>query len=100
MNALPLTPEQQTEADRIYVLLRQSTEADLRQIAAALASKADHQLLFEGERQVRDLVHQLGARAVETALEERKKRGTTAPAAAAPTAPKRPNSNAGNAKPG
>ena len=60
-----LTPEQSAEADRI---------------AEMLASKPDHQLLGKTEFEVRDRVHKIGAKALETALNERKKGATKDPA--------------------
>jgi hypothetical protein len=80
MSQLPLTPEQAELADRIYQTLRQATDADLRSMAELLASRADHQLLGRTEFEVRDRVHRIGAKALQTALDERKKGGTTAPA--------------------
>ena len=79
MSRLPLTPDQAELSDRIYHSLRQAAEADLRQLADLLASKPDHQLLGQTEFEVRDLVHKIGAKALETALDERKKGGTTGP---------------------
>jgi hypothetical protein len=98
MTAASLTPEQQAEAERIYQILRERTDTDLRQLAELLASKPDHQLLGETEFQVRDRVQHIGAQALATALSERKKRGTTAPAAPAPTAVRPPSSSAGKPK--
>jgi hypothetical protein len=80
MASLPLTPEQAELAERIFQSLRQAAESDLRSLAELLASKPDRQLLGQTEFEVRDRVHKLGAKALETALEERKKRGTKAPA--------------------
>lgn len=79
MSRPPLTPEQTELSDRIYHSLRQAAEADLRQLADLLASKPDRQLLGKTEFEVRDLVHKIGARALETALDERKKGGTKDP---------------------
>jgi hypothetical protein len=45
-----------------------------------LVGKADHELLGATEFEVRDRVHRLGAFALETALNERKKGATKAPA--------------------
>ncbi len=73
---MDLTPEQQAEADRIYLALRQATDDDLRRLAALLASKPDAELLGQTEFQVRDAVHAVGAKAIQTALAGRKKRGT------------------------
>ena len=71
-----LTPEQAEQADRIFQALRQSAENDLRCLAELLASKPDSQLLGATEFAVRDLVHRIGAKAIETALDERKKGAT------------------------
>jgi hypothetical protein len=75
-----LTPQQAEEAERLYQTLRQATEADLRELAALLASKPDRQLLGQTEFEVRDRVHTIGAKAVEAAVNLRKKGGTRAPA--------------------
>jgi hypothetical protein len=75
-----LTPEQVDLAERIYQTLRQAADSDLRGLAELLASKPDRQLLGPTEFEVRDLVHKIGAKAFETALEERKKGGTKGPA--------------------
>ena len=79
MSRLPLTPEQAELAERIYQTLRQAADADLRDLAELLASKPDRQLLGQTEFEVRDRVHALGAKALQTALDERKKGGTKAP---------------------
>ena len=89
-----LTPDQQAEAQRIYHALKQAADADLLALARLLAAKPDDQLLGATEFQVRDAVHHIGAKALETALQGRKKGVTTVPAASAPPANKRPNSNA------
>jgi hypothetical protein len=75
-----LDPRQQDEAERIYQTLLKAAETDLRSIAVLLASKPDHQLLGRTEFEVRDLVHALGAKALQTALEERKRGGIEGPA--------------------
>jgi hypothetical protein len=80
MSASSLTPEQAEMADRILQSLRQAVESDLRSLAELLASKPDRQLLGQTEFEVRDRVHKIGAKAIETALDERKKGGTKAPA--------------------
>jgi hypothetical protein len=77
MANLPLTAEQEAEAQRLYQLLKQATDQDLLQMARLLASKPNHQLLGATEFELRDRVMQIGAKAVETALAERKKGGTT-----------------------
>ena len=89
-----LTPQQEAEAQRIYQTLKQAADADLLALARLLAAKPDSQLLGATEFQVRDVVHQIGAKALETALQGRKKGATTAPAVPAPPAGRRPSSNA------
>ena len=74
-----LTQEQAELSDRIFHSLRQAAEADLRNLADLLASKPDRELLGRTEFEVRDLVHKIGAKAFETALDERKKGGTKGP---------------------
>ena len=80
MSQSQLTTDQAELAERIYHSLRQATDDELRQIAQLLASKPDRQLLGQTEFEVRDLVHKIGAKALETALDERKKGGIKGPA--------------------
>ena len=80
MSRLTLTPEQAELAERIYQTLRQAADSDLRGLAELLASKPDRQLLGQTEFEVRDRVHKIGARALEAALDERKKGGIRGPA--------------------
>jgi hypothetical protein len=80
MSSSVLTPEQADAADRILLSLRQAVESDLRSLAELLASKPDSQLFGRTEFEVRDRVHQIGAKAIQTALDERKKGGTKGPA--------------------
>ena len=75
-----LSAEQEAEAQRIFQILKSTTDDDLLALARLLASKKDRDLLGQTEFEVRDRVHQIGAKAMETALEERKKGGTKAPA--------------------
>ncbi len=75
MSRLLLTPDQAALSDRIFQSLRQAADSDLRTLADLLASKPDHQLLGPTEFEVRDQVHKIGAKAFQTALEERKKGG-------------------------
>ena len=73
---LQLTPEQEAEAQRLAETIALKTKDELLQITRLLVSKKDDELLGETEFQVRDLVHKIGARAIETAVNERKKGGT------------------------
>jgi hypothetical protein len=94
-----LTPEQQAESDRILATLRQAAESDLRELADVLATKDDSNTFGATEFTVRDIAHRIAARALEAALEGRKKGATTAPPSPAPTAPKPPSSTAGGPSP-
>ena len=80
MDAPFLTPEQAAEADRLFHILRPTVEDELRRLTHLLASKPDDTLLGKTEFEVRDRVHKIGAKAIETALHERKKGGTRGPA--------------------
>jgi hypothetical protein len=92
-----LTPDQQAESDRIFAALQQAAADDLRALADVLATKDDSNTFGATEFTVRDIVLRVAARAVETALEGRKKGGTTGPAGPAPTAAKPPASSGGGA---
>ena len=96
---LDLTPEQRDEADRIKHRLRAVVEDEIQGIAELLASKPDREILGQAEFQVRDRVHKIGARAIEAALDERKKGGTRAPAPGARPATARASSSAGGTGP-
>ena len=76
MSSTPLTPAQQAEADRIYEALRASLDSDIKQMAELLASKPDGQLLGATEFTLRDLALKAGAKALQAALDGRKKGGT------------------------
>ena len=73
-------PRASAEAERIFQALRQAAEDEHWRIAQLLASKADGQILGATEFEVRDLVHEIGAKAIQAALEGRKKGGTRGPA--------------------
>jgi hypothetical protein len=77
---LDLTSEQTAEAERIFEALHRASEDDHWRIAQLLASKPDSQLLGATEFQIRDIVHEIGAKAIQTALHERKKGDTKGPA--------------------
>ncbi len=77
---MDLTPEQEAEAQRLFQALQQPFLDEARRLARLLAAKPDAQLLGKTEFEVRDSVHRLGAAALQTALEERKKGGIGAPA--------------------
>ena len=71
-----LTPEQEAEAQRLADIIVQKTKVEALQMARLLVSKADHELLGATEFEIRDRVHKIGAVAIETAVNQRKKGGT------------------------
>jgi hypothetical protein len=70
-----LNEEQEAESQRIYERLRGAFDEDLKLMARLMASKPNHQLFGKTEFELRDRVHQLGARVLETAADERQKKG-------------------------
>jgi hypothetical protein len=89
MADIQLTPEQEAEAQRIAAIVGRKVQEETLRIARLLAAKPDAELLGPTEFEVRDRVHDLGAVAIETALQERKKGGTTGRALPARTATRR-----------
>jgi hypothetical protein len=63
------------EEQRIYELLGQVSDQELRRMAKLLAGKGDSELFGQTEFELRDRVHALGARALEAVAEERQKKG-------------------------
>lgn len=77
MAAVELTPEQEAEARRLAALIGKKAQEEALHMMRILVSKPDAQLLGATEFEVRDRAHRLAAHAIETALQERKKGGTT-----------------------
>jgi pyruvate/2-oxoglutarate dehydrogenase complex dihydrolipoamide dehydrogenase (E3) component len=71
-----LTPEQEAEAQRLADIIVQKTKEEALQMARLLVSKPDRELLGATEFEIRERVHRIGAYAIETAVNERKKGGT------------------------
>jgi hypothetical protein len=71
-----LTPEQIADAERIYQVLREATEDGHWRMAQLLASRRDDRLFGQTEYELRDLAHRTGAKAIQAALDGRKKGGT------------------------
>src|SRR5207247_11383956 len=89
---MDLTAEQEAEAQRIFATLRETTDADLLALARLLAAKSDGEVFGQTEFEVRDRVHAIGAKAIETTLAGRTTRGIRGAASSAPTATGRPGS--------
>ena len=89
----PLTPELEAKAQELLSRLRSRADDELLALARLLVSTDDRDIFGETEFQVRDIVHRLGANAMETHLAQ-KKTATKAPASSAHTANKPPSSTA------
>jgi predicted GNAT family N-acyltransferase len=91
---MDLTPDQEAEALRIFRRLKETADADLMALARLLAGKSDGEVFGRTELEVRERMHGIGAKALESALEGRKKGGTSAAASPAGSATARPGSSA------
>lgn len=94
-----MTPEELTEVQRIHDVVLKALDKDIWQVAQLMATKRDDQLFGETEFQLRDKALQMGAKALEATVNDRKKRGTKAAAWSAPIAVKMPVSSAGGRGP-
>ena len=72
MAAIILNAEQEQEAQRIGKIFQEKVAGDLLQLARLLVSKKDPEIFGKTEFEIRDRVHEMGAKAVQTVLEERK----------------------------
>ena len=66
-----LSAEEQVMFERLGPLF----EAERLRMAKSLASKKDEELFGKNEYELRDRVHELGAKALEIAADERQKKG-------------------------
>ena len=73
--SIELDEEQEAEAQRIYERLQGAFDEELKSMARLMASKANHQLFGQTEFELRNRVHELGAKALEVAADERQKKG-------------------------
>jgi hypothetical protein len=80
MDGIELTAEQEHEAEVIADILMAAMKVDVKTMGRLLASKANSELFGQTEFQLRDILLKLGARGIDAALSERKKRGTKDPA--------------------
>lgn len=75
--AIELTPEQESEAQRIEEVVLSAAAEEVHEMARLLASKSNRDLLGETEFEVRDLLNRLGGRALAAAVDERRKKGVS-----------------------
>ena len=69
----PLPAELEAKAQELLTHLRSRTDEDLLALARLLVSKEDQDLFGETEFQARDIVHRIGAKALETHLAQKKR---------------------------
>jgi hypothetical protein len=86
MSELPLTPEQEAEAEALFARVKSVFAQEAWQMARLRARKEDRQLLGGTEFEIRERGHRLGAQVVESVLRERKKKATTGQVSAVRTA--------------
>ena len=87
----PLAPELEAKAQELLTHLRSQADDELLALARLLVSKEDHEIFGDTEFQARDIVHRIGAKALETHLAQ-KKAATKGRASSARTASKAPSS--------
>jgi hypothetical protein len=70
-----LNEEQEAEAQQIYDRLQGAFDEERMRIARLMACTGNSELFGQTEFELRDRVHQLGARALDVAVDERQKKG-------------------------
>lgn len=78
MAGAPLSPDQEQEAQALKAKLRSAIDAEVEQLARLLVSRKPHEIFGQTEFDIRDIVHKIGAKALEEHLRE-KKTATKAP---------------------
>lgn len=73
--ALELSADQEALAQDIYGKIRVTMDEELLAMARLMASQPDEELLGRGEFALRDRLNQVGARVLETSVNERAKKG-------------------------
>jgi hypothetical protein len=75
MDDVILTAEQEAEAERVFDQAMAQARVELKQAARMMVSKKNNEFFGETEFVLRDAMHRIAARALDAALQERKKRG-------------------------
>ncbi len=70
-----LDEQQEALAQRIYEKLQDTMQQELLAMARLMASKPDHELFGRGEFELRDKLNEVGAKVLETSVNERAKKG-------------------------
>jgi hypothetical protein len=77
MLTVTLTAEQEAEAQRLAEIIGRKAQEEALRMARLLVSKSDAEVFGRTEYELRDSAHRVAAHALEAALKERKKGGTT-----------------------
>lgn len=72
---LNLTVEEEAAAERIYQALKDKMNQQLRNISRKLASQQLEDVLGRGQFELRDMLHDFGANALEAGAQEAIKKG-------------------------
>jgi hypothetical protein len=75
MSTTDLTPDQEAHARELAKTVLKTLEADVLKMTRLLASKPDSQVLGKTEFQIRDIVHEIGAKTIQAELDARQKKG-------------------------
>lgn len=86
----PLDAEREAQAQELAARIRARADGDILALARLLVSKSDAEVFGDTEFEARNIVHHLGAAALEERL--KKSSATKDPASTAPTASKPPSS--------
>lgn len=78
-STIELTAEQEAQVEELTTLISEAIAADVRRIARLLVSKDTRHTFGATEFELRDIVHRVGAKALEASLAQ-KKTATTDPA--------------------
>ena len=72
MPSQPLPPEKQAEVDDLARAIREAVDAEISELAAALATTDDAHLFGDNEFKIRAIAHRIAAKAIERRLAGKK----------------------------
>lgn len=72
-----MSEEEFAEAKNLWEATRQARDEELWRMCCSVASKKDDELLGQNEFEMRAALHRVGAKTLEAAINERRKKGGT-----------------------
>jgi hypothetical protein len=90
-----MAPEKSEEVQRVHDVMLKAMDQEIWRMAELMVTRRDDQLFGRTEFEVREMVLGIGAKAVQTAADGRKKRGTKGAAWFAANAAQMPASSSG-----